>query len=138
VTFSLGAPDVPDAVTSLEVPLPAGKFSVLKMLALAVNGSQESQQFTANYSDGASSKILQSMSDWYEPRNFAGEADVANTPYRFSGSSRDNRTFHIYGYSLRLDDTRTLKSFTLPENRDVVVLGMVLVRDFSRGSSPAK
>jgi serine/threonine protein kinase/DNA-binding winged helix-turn-helix (wHTH) protein len=131
VTFSLGPANAQDAVTSGTIELPAGKFDGLKMLAVGVNGDQESQVFRVTYSDGTSTDFSQSLSDWYTPENFSGESDVAVTPYRLDGSGgRDDRTFHLYGYSFVLDEKKRVRSFTLPSNTSVLVFGLTLVRTF--------
>jgi hypothetical protein len=43
-----------------------------------------------------------------------------------SNGTQDDRTFNLYGYSLHLDKTKTVQSFTLPNNRDLVVLAVTL------------
>jgi len=134
VTFSLGPANAQDAVNSGIIELPAGKFDGLKMLAVGVNGDQESQVFRVTYSDGTSTDFSQSLSDWYTPENFGGESDVAVTPYRLDGSGgRDDRTFHLYGYSFVLDEKKRVRSFTLPSNPSVLVFGLTLVRGSSGG-----
>jgi hypothetical protein len=139
VTFSLGPPNARDAVTSRTISLPAGKFDGLKMLAVGVNGDQESQIFRVTYSDGTSAEFSQSLSDWYTPENFKGEADVAITPYRLDGSGgRDDRTFHLYGYSFALDEKKTVRSFSLPSNTSVLVFGLALVRASSGAGASAR
>ena len=138
VTFSLGPANVPDAVTSRTISLPAGKFDVLKMLAMGVNGDQESQVFRITYSDGTSTDFSQSLSDWYTPENFNGESDVFVTPYRLTGKGgRDERTFHLYGYSFALDGRKIARSFTLPSNTGVVVFGVTLVHGSSGSGTSA-
>jgi serine/threonine protein kinase len=138
VSFSLGPANAPDAVTSRTISLPAGKFEGLKMLAIGVNGDQESQVFTVTYSDGTSTDFPQSLSDWYTPENFSGESDAVVTPYRLTGSSeRDDRTFHLYGYSFALDKKKTVRSFILPSNSSVVVFGLTLVRGSSGAGASA-
>jgi hypothetical protein len=138
VTFSLGPANAPDAVTSRTISLPAGKFDGLKMLAMGVNGDQESQVFRMTYSDGTSTDFSQSLSDWYTPENFSGESDVFFTPYRLSDrGGRDDRTFHLYGYSFVLDGRKIVRSFTLPSNTGVVVFGLTLVRGSSGNGASA-
>jgi serine/threonine protein kinase len=138
VTFSLGPANAPDAVTSRTISLPAGKFDGLKMLAMGVNGDQESQVFRMTYSDGTSTDFSQSLSDWYTPENFSGESDVFFTPYRLSDrGGRDDRTFHLYGYSFVLDGRKIVRSFTLPSNTGVVVFGLTLVRGSSGSGASA-
>ena len=138
VTFSLGPVNAPDAVSSRTIWLPPGKFDVLKMLAMGVNGDQESQVFRVTYSDGTSTDFSQSLSDWYTPENFSGESDVFVTPYRVTGrGGRDERTFHLYGYSFALDGRKIVRSFTLPSNTGVVVFGLTLVRGSSGSGTSA-
>ena len=133
VPFKLGPANAPDAVTSRTVPLVPGKYDELRMLAIGVNGDQESQEFTIVYSDGSSANYSQSVSDWYTPESFSGEWDVASTPYRIgSRGGRDDRTFHVYGYAFKLDPTKTALSFSLPANRHVLVFGLTLVRGLGR------
>jgi len=133
VPFKLGPANAPDAVTSRTVALVPGKYDELRMLAIGVNGNQESQAFTVMYSDGSSANYSQSVSDWYTPEYFSGESEVASTPYRIgSRGGRDDRTFHVYGYAFKLDPTKTALSFSLPANRHVLVFGLTLVRGLGR------
>jgi DNA-binding winged helix-turn-helix (wHTH) protein len=129
VKFTFGPANAPNAVTRRTVPLAGGKFDRLNMLAVAVEGDQESQVFTVTYSDGTFSSFYQSLSDWYTPEHFSGESQAAVTPYRLSGSGdRDNRTFYLYGYSFSLNHQKTVQSFTLPSNENVLVFGVALIR----------
>jgi len=49
-------------------------------------------------------------------------------PYRISSTgAADNAPFDLYGYSFALNSAKTVKSITLPNNRDVVVLAIDLV-----------
>ncbi len=128
VLFNLGPANAPDVVTSETIALPAGKFDSLEMLAVGVEGNQESEIFTVTYADGSSSSYSHSISDWYTPRNFNGESVALSMPYRLEGDGReDHRTFHLYGYTLALDHDKTVRSITLPSNSHVLVLAMTLV-----------
>lgn len=128
VVFNLGPADAPDVVTSGTVTLPTGKFESLKMLAVGVEGNHESQLFTVTYSDGTSRTSSQSLSDWYTAMNFSGEAEAARMPYRLEGDGAlDHRTFHVYGYTFRLDGDKTVRSFTLPSNPHVLVLAITML-----------
>jgi hypothetical protein len=128
VIFKLGPADAPDVVTRATVPLPSGKFAMLKMLAVGVNGSQEMQTFTVTYSDGTSSSFTQSLSDWYFPSHFSGESAAVEMPYRLvADGSTEERVGNIYAYSFGLDRGKEVRSVTLPSNRNVVVLAMTLV-----------
>ena len=127
VTFSLGAPGVPDAVSSKTLALPAGNFSKLFMLATAVNGSQQAQTFVVTYTDGTTTTLTQSLSDWFTLENFPGESIARTESYRLNpDGSIDNETFYVYGYSFAINPTKTVKSLTLPNNISVVVLAVSL------------
>ena len=128
VLFNLGAANVPDVVTGKTVALPEGKFASLKILATGVEGGQELQVFTITYVDGTSSSVTQSLSDWYESGGYKGESEAAVMPYRLEGDgSKDDRTFHLYGYSFNLDGNRIVRSITLPASEHVLVFAMTLV-----------
>jgi serine/threonine protein kinase len=139
VPFSLGTANIPDAVADRTIALPAGTFDSLKMLAVGVNGDQESQIFRVTYSDGTESSFTQSVSDWYTPENYSGESDVAAAPYRVGNRGwKDERTFHLYGYSFALNARKKVKDFVLPANSGVKVFGLTLVRGSTADSSSAR
>jgi hypothetical protein len=126
-TLYFGAADSPDAVSGLAVPLPAGQFSTIRLLATADNGNQTAQRFVVTYTDGTTSAFVQNLSDWFTPQSYAGETKVLSMPYRdTSNGVRDNRTFLLYGYSFSLNAAKKVSSITLPANRDVVVLAISL------------
>jgi alpha-mannosidase len=128
VSFNLGPADAADAVKSQTVALPEGKFSSLKLLATGVAAEQESQVFTITYTDGTSSSVSQSLSDWYESSGYKGESEAVVTPYRLVGDgSKDSSAFYLYGYSLNLDSSKVVRSITLPDNEYVLVFAMTLV-----------
>jgi alpha-mannosidase len=128
VVFHMGPANAADAVSGRTIPLPAGNFHNLKMLAVGVEGNQESQVFTVTYSDGTSSSFSQSLSDWYTPNNFNGESTAVVMPYRLVGEgAKDNRTFYLYGHSFPLDVEKVVRSITLPTDRNVVVFALTLV-----------
>ncbi len=128
VIFKLGPANRPDAVTDKTIALPAGKFTNLKVLGLAVNGAQRSQTFAVTYADGTSSTFTQSLSDWARSRNFAGESVAISMPYRLTsdGSKDGGRTFYGYAYAFPLDTDKEVRSISLPSNRDVLVFAMTL------------
>ena len=128
VLFNLGPSNAPDIVTGKTVTLPEGKFGSLSLLATGVEGGQEAQTFTVTYADGTTSTITQSLSDWYEPSGYKGESEAIVMPYRLVGNgAKDNRTFHLYGYSFDLDSSKVVRSITLPANERVLILAMTLV-----------
>jgi hypothetical protein len=125
--FALGPMAVPDAVSGQTVSLPAGQFASLKLLATGVNGNQQGQTFKVTYTDGTSSSFTQSLSDWYTPQNYSGETKAITTTYRDNSTgTTDGRVFYVYAYSFSLNTSKNVKSITLPQNRNVVVLAMTL------------
>jgi alpha-mannosidase len=49
-------------------------------------------------------------------------------PYRVTGDGeKDGNSFNAFAYSFSLDNSKTVKSVSLPRNRNVVVLTMTLV-----------
>jgi hypothetical protein len=127
IPYTFGAANVPNAVTSRTIPLPAGQFSALNLVGTAVNGNQTSQQFTINYSDGTVVSFVQNMSNWKTPANYTGETAALAMPYRdrYTGLP-DNRTFYIYSYSFITDKTKTIRSVSLPGNSNVLILAATL------------
>jgi len=131
-TFTFGAANSPDAYSSETVALPSGQYGLLKLLATGVNGDQPAQTFIVTYSDGTTTSFTQSLSDWYTPQNYSGESIAKATSHRdASNGTEDNRTFNLYGYAFTLNTAKTLKSITLPNNRDVVVLAIVPVETYN-------
>jgi len=125
--FALGPMGVPDAVSGQTVTLPSGKFTALKLLATGINSNQTSQRFTVTYTDGTTTAITQSMSDWFTPQNYAGESQAMTMNYRDnSTATTEGAAFHLYGYSFALNNAKTVRSITLPQNRNIVVLAMTL------------
>jgi len=130
VPFSMGPANGLGAVTSTTIALPAGQYNTLKLLGSAVNGSQTAQTFKVTYSDGSTSTYTQSLSDWCTPQDYPGESNAVAMTYRDNGNgTRDTRTVELYGYSFNLSPGKTVKSLTLPQNRNVVVLAINLSTD---------
>ena len=128
VVFRLGPPNVADAVTSKAVDLPAGNFASIRILATAVEGNQDHQIFTVNYSDGISASFTQTLSDWSGVGHVRGETLAVRVPYRLAGDgSQDSNPFHLFAYSFSLDPTKQVRNVTLPENRNVAVFAITLV-----------
>ena len=125
--FSFGPANALDSVSGKTVALPAGLYSAIKLLATGVNGAQSAQVFKVTYTDGTSTTVTQSLSDWFTPSNFAGESKAMTMAYRDNGAGqRDNRTFYLYEYALALNPAKTVASITLPNSRNVVVLAATL------------
>ena len=127
-TFTLGAAEIFDAVSGKTIALPAGNDSVLALLATAVNGNQPRQTFIVTYTDGTTSSFTQSISDWFTPQNYAGESQALKMASRVAPSGAvSNGPVYVYGYSFAINNSKTLKSITLPNNRNLVVLSIDLL-----------
>jgi hypothetical protein len=124
-TFSLGTAGSTDAASKTTIALPAAHDSTVKVLATAVNGDQRNQTFVVTYSDGTTTSFTQSLSDWYTPQNYAGESRASDMAYRIAPSGTTNvGPVHLYGYSFAVNSAKAIKSLTLPNNRNVVVLAV--------------
>jgi alpha-mannosidase len=128
VVFKLGPTNVPNAITSQRVNLPAGQFASLRVLATAVDGNQRKQTFTVKYTDGTSSSFTQSVSDWAGSTAIHGESLAVQTPYRLAGDgSVDGNPFSLWAYRFPLDPSKEVRSVSLPSNRNVAVFAVTLV-----------
>jgi alpha-mannosidase len=128
VVFKIGPANAPNVVTSATVRLPEGKFADLKILAAAVEGNQEAQTFIVNYADGTSSSFSQSLTDWAIAGKFPGESAAVDSPYRLvADGSKDSHDFYANAYSFAIDSNKTLRSISLPVNRNVLVFAITLV-----------
>ena len=133
-TFTLGAADTADAVSSTTIPLPAGNYATLSLSGAAAHGSQTNQSFVVTYTDGTTTTITQSLNDWWgscsggvcaPPQTFPGESVVVTMPYLVTPTGATmNEAVYVYGYSFAINSAKTLKSITLPNNRNVVVLAI--------------
>jgi hypothetical protein len=127
IQFQLGPANAADVVQSATVTLPSRQFSTLNMLAAGVNGNQASQTFTVTYTDGTTQSFTQSVSDWAHPQNFAGESIAVSMAHRdLNNGTTQVRTVNLFAYSFTLNSGKTVKSVTLPNNRNVVVLALTL------------
>ena len=128
--LDFGSANVPDVVScsGQVVTLPAGEFSGLVLFASGINGNQASQTFTVTYTDGTTSKFVQSLSDWYTPQKYPHESEAVVMAYRnLDTGKKDNRVFNLYEYRFVLNKAKTVQSITLPSNADVVVLAATVV-----------
>ncbi len=129
VQFKLGAANQPDAIGcgGQSLALPSGSYSDLILLAAAVNGNQPSQVFTVNYTDGTSTKLTQSISDWYTPQTYPGQGYAVVMPYRNTAAgTKDARVFNLYSYRFALNQSKSVLNITLPANPSLVVLSATL------------
>jgi predicted alpha-1,6-mannanase (GH76 family) len=109
------------------VPVSAGSYASLELLGFAIDGIQASQGFTLTYADTTSQTVMQSLSDWTSATPQTGEQIALALPYRWSTTAKEYGNFHLFRYSIPVDNTRMLSGFTLPSNADVKIFGATLV-----------
>jgi hypothetical protein len=127
MAFGLGNGGSPSAVTSTSIALPTGNFATLNFLATGIYGAQVNQTFTVTYTDGTTTSVSQSLSDWGSPQNYSGESLAASTPYRVTPSGANQAgSWNLYGYTITLNSLKSVKSLTLPANSHVLVLAVDL------------
>jgi hypothetical protein len=130
VTFTLGPSNGLDHIeaTGQTIAIVAPQGASLALIGAAVNGAQTNQTFVVTYTDGTSQAFTQSFSDWFSYNAYSGESIVTSTAYRDTSSgTRDNRTFHVYGYTLTASSSKTIASLTLPNDTNVRLLGIELL-----------
>ena len=110
------------------IPLPSGSYTSLRLLGAAVNGAR-SGSFTIHYSDGTTSVVTQSFSDWAYPASYPNESIVARMPYRnrATNNGQDLRSMYLYGYTLPLVPGKIAQSLQLPVNGNIKILAMDLL-----------
>jgi hypothetical protein len=123
ITFTLGAAGAADALSNATLTLPAGAYTTLNLLGAGVNGNEPNQTFTVTYTDGTTSTFTQSLSDWFTPQNYSGESRALTMAYTLlpNGTTRPG-PYYLYSYAFALNSAKTVKTLTLPANRNVVVL----------------
>ncbi|MDX8048772.1 GH92 family glycosyl hydrolase [Lentzea sp. BCCO 10_0798] len=101
--------------------LPSGQFSWLHVVGSSHNGPV-SAGFTVWYTDGTSAEVSASISDWA-----GGGPTVLEMPHRIkAGQGVDGPPVRLFGQSLRLDATKTVRSVTLPDDPRVELYALTL------------
>jgi hypothetical protein len=128
--FNFGPANQLDAVggSGQTISLPSGQYASLILFATGVEGNQASQTLTVTYTDGTSTKFVQSFSDWFTPQKYPRETEGVAMAYRnFDNGTKDQRTFNLYSYKLVLNSAKTVQSITLPNNAKVALLAATLL-----------
>jgi hypothetical protein len=127
-TFLIGAANVPDSITSTTISLPGGNYSSLSFLAGSGYGPNLNQQFVVTYTDGTTTTLTQSLTDWGANSSlYPGEANALTMAYRITPSgTTQNGPWYLRGYTITLNGAKTVKSLTLPNNAHVVVFAVDL------------
>ena len=136
IRYTFGASDAPDAVygSGQTIALPQGNYNALQLLGTGINGDQAGQVLTVTYTDGSTTKFSQSFSDWFTPGPNVNEGEAVAMAYRnTSNGTAQQLQFNLYGYTLELNASKTVKSVTLPDNRNLILLAATLSsQDFGR------
>jgi len=130
VLFNLGPANSPDAVPAAgqSISVPTGKYRAAVLIGTGVQGNQLNRTLAVTYTDGSSSQVLQSFSDWYTPQHYSNEYEAVAMPYRnYQDGTKDKRVFNLYVYPYPLNLTKTVRSVTLPNDPNLVVLAVTLV-----------
>jgi hypothetical protein len=133
VPYTFGTAGSANAASSNTIALPSGSYSTLNILGTGVNGNQTSQTFTVTYTDGTTTTFTQSLSDWGRPQSYTGETIASTMAYRLTPSGAQDTasqstgsSWYLYFYSFALNNAKTVKSFTLPNSRNVAVVAVTL------------
>ncbi len=129
IRFVFNLPNIPNAIygTGQTIALPQGRYTSLQLVGTGINGNQAGQVLTVTYTDGTTTQFTQGFGDWYAPAINVNEAEAVAMRYRDTATgAADNRQFNLYGYTLALDNTKTVRSLTLPKNRAVILLAATL------------
>ena len=100
----------------------------LSLIGAATTFGQTAQPFTVTYTDGTTATVNISLSSWTVSMGYPGETMVALNAYYNNGGGGRVTTSQaaLYGYQIALDNTKIVKSITLPNNRNVVIVAMSL------------
>jgi hypothetical protein len=119
-TFTFGAPGIANAVGNRTIPVPAGNYGSVTILAAAVNGNQPNQTFIVG-----PNLFTQGVSDWHTSHLYPGESLVKTMPYRVNtNGGRQSGPVYIYAYTFPLESYSAVSSIILPSNGNVVVLAV--------------
>jgi hypothetical protein len=127
--FTLGSPGSNNVVSAAGqvISLPAGRFSNLNLLGLAVFGEQADLNFTVTYTDGTTKVFTQSMSDWGTSINTPNETTAAKMPYvDFKDGSTIPTPAKLSAYHFALDTDKSVESLTLPNDANAIFLAVTL------------
>ena len=94
---------------------------------LDTHGYTVSAPFVVTYTDGTETLIRQSISVWYQPQRYAGESQALSMAYRIGPTgAMQTGPFYVYAYAMAINNAKTVKSVTLPNDRHVLVLSLTL------------
>lgn len=105
--------------------LPEGSYGRLRVVAAAHHGAQNAG-LTVQYADGSSAQLPLTVGDWAGSAP-SGSTVVLDMPHRIrAGQGVDGPAVRLFGSALALDDTKVIRSLTLPNNDRVEIYAMTL------------
>lgn len=114
------------AANGQTIPLPAGTFRAVRLLALATNGTQAAQPFVVAYTDGSTTTTTRSISDWFAALPQVDERVALTMPARWTASGAGYGDVHVYEVVLPLDAGKTAASLKLPAAPHVKLLAATM------------
>ena len=140
LNFNFGGGNGLNGITSKTVAMPSGLYSSLKVLGTAFGQSQD-VKIVINYTDGSKKDVTYRLSHWgalnpqlKQAATFPGQSQVKTMSYvvgpggaKVNNGNPTSYGWVLYGYDITLDGAKGVASITLPNNRNVVILGMGLV-----------
>jgi hypothetical protein len=127
VTFTLGQPNIPNAITSgavYSLGQAQGNYSNVYLLGAAI-AAQTNVPFILTYSDATTTTVPVNMSAWTTSTGIAGETVIATMAYANNqAGNKSSGNYYLYGYQLPVNPSKTLVSVTLPNTRNVVIMAL--------------
>jgi hypothetical protein len=133
--FNFAAANAANGVSQSTISLPHGRtYSQLLIVgstAWAYYPSSIAGTFVVTYSDGSTASTTFSLSDWLYPQYYSGETIVSTQAYRENDHSGVANTQvaqnYMYGYTINVDNTKTLSTLKLPTQRNFVLFGLDVI-----------
>jgi hypothetical protein len=126
-TFTLGQPNVPNAITNgavYSLGAAQGSYTNVYLVGAAI-AAQTNVPFVLTYSDASTATVPVNMSAWTASAGNAGETIIATTAYvNNQAGNKVTANHYLYGYQLPVDSSKTLVSVTLPSTRNVVIMAL--------------
>ncbi len=126
-TFTLGQPNIPNAITSgasYSLGAAQGSYSSVYLVGAAI-AAQTNVPFVLTYSDATTTVVPVNMSAWTASIGNAGETVIATMAYvNNQAGNKVSANHYLYGYQLPVNANKTLVSVTLPNTRNVVIMAL--------------
>ena len=109
------------------IELPSTNASDIFLLSSATNGNQTGN-FVVTYEDGSTISKSLTISDWCSTSPTSSEKVVLSIDHRISNSQGSvGPAVKIFATSISIDNTKKVKSITLPNNGNIKLFGLTLI-----------